>query len=377
MKYLKYLVIGLFSALTLQGCGGSSKDDPDIPIPTGETVDVSFVTEVMTKSVTTELNDEQTMNVFAKEYNTLSSNDMQTNIKATRKGGTWIPAPAIKLTKAQKAFLYAVHPYDAANVDPTAVPVQVQSQIDYLYSGAGVAVTFNTHTGKLTMKHALSMLSFNISLNGYEGKGELQEVTVNGEEYFTTGTLNIETGQIKGTTAGTYKKATSQTITKEGWTEKLPEFFCIPFASKGSNVAVTMKVDGKNYAVFIPEMKIEQGMKYIFRLALSSHGLTLFADQTEKISLNVYTDEMPDMGAYSVLKLKHTKNSFTIPTIEGGEGFRGNIYWGNGEIVGYTPNASYTYKGGGNKEVTVETWNATKVSLPTLEGIEEIDLSEF
>ena len=46
------------------------------------------------------------------------------------------------------------------------------------------------------MKHALSLLTFNIGKHGYTGNGILQSLSVSGEEVYTNGKMSIETGKI-------------------------------------------------------------------------------------------------------------------------------------------------------------------------------------
>ena len=158
-----------------------SKDGTE-PSADPNSVKVEISTEVITQAnVTTELVQGDKMNVYAKTYNSVESPDLVSNVMATRNGTEWEISPEIRLVKGGKVFLYAVAPYDAAYTNPAAIPVDLSKQLDLLYSGAYVPATFNTHSVKLNMKHALTLASFNILKQNYSGAGKLTSLTVAGD----------------------------------------------------------------------------------------------------------------------------------------------------------------------------------------------------
>ena len=384
MIHYKYsLLFGL--ALLMSGCGDSddspvappvTPDKPDKPI--SEKV-VTFTTDVLTRSVVTELGDKDEMNVFAKEYQTLGAEDfMKTALKSVNKGGTWKIVPEVKLDKDQKVFLYAVYPYDAIHSDPTSIPVDATRQIDYLYSGEGVLASYSSPSAKLTMNHALSVLSFNVCKSAYNGAGNLQNIVVKGEKFPVSASLNIEKGTLSEHKKGVLSIKCNKEITSEGWTEGLPQTFTIPTESDGSNVSLTLTIDGKEHMLVLPVLKIEQGYKYIFRLGLTDSGVTIFADATEKISLKQESDKMPVEGGVSSVEFTFNGKTVALPQITGKSLIPGIVKWGDNSSTGlYNYGMNHTYLDGGKHVVSVETWNAEEITFSSIKGVDAIDLSNF
>lgn len=374
MKALQRYILFIFVIAVAVGCS----DDKDETGGIGQKTEVSFTTEVQTRALTsviTSLKDNAAMSVFVTENGSLGAGQQANISKAVCRNGIWKGSPAIEVEAGAKVYLYATYPYQATADKPDAVPVEIETQTDYLYSGTGVAVSYEKPNVQLTMKHALSILAFNIKNENYAGAGKLQQITISGKPVYTSGKLNVSTGIVKGVSGGKYSRTCDAEIRSEGWEENLPDFFCIPFSSSGSDVTLSFKIDGDDYTCHLPKGGIVGGMKYIFYLAMTEQGLTIFPDQTKQISLNVDEDSM-SLPGYSLLKITHDNAFFTLPSLKG-NGLVGTILWGDGQNEEYGVTTEHTYDGVQTRTVTVETWGTEEVSLPDLAGISEIDLSEF
>lgn len=371
MKTLNYIKIFLL-ALACYAC--SSDKDEEVP-QAPDKVGISISTSILTRAVTTAFSSGDKMNLYVKTESSVTSADHASGIVATYSDEKWTLHPVVELKEGEKAYLFASYPYVSDNVNPAAVPVTIASQIDYLYSGAPVSVAYSSPDGILTMKHALSMLAFNISKEGYEGVGNLKSISIDGETFYTEGTLNISSGVIDGTKKGNYKLATNKTIAASGWKEQLPQMFCIPFNSDGKDVTVTMSIDEKNYTVALPKINVETGMKYVFRLAITNNGLTIFADQTEKISLNKDDDNMM-LDEYSILKIAYVGADVEVPELTG-EKNDGTVYWGDSNKEIYCFPLTHIYSDKGEHTITIETWGTTGMKINDLGNVEFIDLSAF
>ena len=157
-------------------CSSGGEDEPK-PAPSDGDVTVTISTEILTKAnVTTAFTSGDAMNVFPKTYGKIDAPNRVDNVKATLSGANWSMTPEVKISKGENTFIYAVAPYNATYTDATAIPVDVSQQIDLLYSGSYVPVSYTTHNAKLVMKHALSLVSFNISKQGYSGAGNLSKI---------------------------------------------------------------------------------------------------------------------------------------------------------------------------------------------------------
>lgn len=371
MKNSQYIL--LVSLCTMMvACGSDDKNESG---DKSVKVEVTFTTDVQTRAlteVTTSLTDGKEMTLFVTRR--IGSENQTDACKAVCDNGVWKGRPAVELEPGQNASLHAVYPYQQ-NVNLKEVPIEISSQTDYLFSGSGVAVSHTTPNGKLTMKHALSILSFNIKNDGYDGEGRLRKIVIDGKTFYTEGILNATTGEVKGVKIGAFERACDKVIVQGGWTEDMPDIFCIPFISNGANTEVTFGIDETEYSVRLPEQEVVVGSKYIFALSITNQGLTVFPDQTKKILLNVDTDVMK-VDSYGLLKITHTKRIFTLPTLIG-EGLNGTVRWGDGTDDYYSSGFVHGYEYERTYDVALDTWGAEEVTIPNLRGIAEIDLSGF
>lgn len=368
MNKKKY--IGLFSLILLgSACSGGS-DSPD-----NKSVPISITTGIQTRAVMTAFSSGDKMNLFVKNVSSVTSSDFKSGVSASYNGTAWTITPSVELASDSKAYIYAVYPYSASNTDASAIPVDVKSQIDYLYSSSAVSVSYSSPQAMLTMKHAMAMLAFNISNQGYSGAGNLTSIKLSGDGFYTTGKMNVETGLTTGAEKGTYQLATSKTITAAGWTKDLPQAFCIPFSSTGKNVSVVMTIDGKDFTTYIPSSAISLGMKYVFQLALTDNGLTIFPDKTETISLNKDDDSM-SLNNYGLLRLSSTSTIVSAPQITGTD-ITGVVYWGDNSQDEYKYPLTHTYTTTGDHNITIETWGGAKLIFSDLINTETIDLTSF
>lgn len=381
--YRYFLILGL--TLSMLGCGGSD-DDPVVPPVTPDKPDVpstsqtvTFTTDVFTRSVVTQLGESAEMNVYAKEYNTLGSENFVSGVlKSVNKNGIWNITPKVELKKDQKVFLYAVYPYAATNTDPEAIPVDANQQLDYLYSGKGVMASYASPKVQLTLSHALSVMAFNVCKSNYSGNGTLQNLKIQGKDFPTTGVLNVEKGIISGQKPGVLEVKCNQQIKEEGWSEDLPQTFTLPAESNGKNISLSLTIDGKEYVLALPIINIESGNKYIFRLGLTDRGLTLFEDATETISLKQESDKMPIEGGVSTLQFTYEGKSLVVPVITGKLLTPGIIDWGDKSATGnYYVGLSHTFLDGKTHDVSIENWNAEEVTFSNLKGITAVDFTKF
>lgn len=370
-KYIYYIASCL---LILQACG----DDPKAPIdPEVEKVTVGIVTEVLTKAaVTTEFGNGDQMNVYAKTYGKIDAPDFVANIKATYTNGKWDINPPIKLSEGEKTFIYAIAPYNDKITNLASIPIDIADQQDVLYSGNFVPVTYTSNQGKLTMKHALALTSYNISKEGYSGAGVLKKIGFSGEVVYTKGTMNIENGKIAGTEKGSFTLNSNKQIVANGWSDNLPRIWSIPFSTIATTATLKVVIDDKEYDATFPEIEMKSGFQYIFRLILTNYGLEFIPDQTQTISLNQESDQMSALEGHAILKITHRNALFDLPLLTGDNVF-GFVNWGDNTSDSYSVNASHNYSGSGEKEVVIESWNSTGFEMKNLIGVETIDLTRF
>lgn len=99
---------------------------------------------------------------------------------------------AVEMKDAQ-ATVYSYYPYTADAGNGKAIPVESTSQTDYLYGTASTA-TLDASTANISMKHAMSLVSFKIKKNDYQYAGKITKIEIEGVK--TKGTMDISTGNI-------------------------------------------------------------------------------------------------------------------------------------------------------------------------------------
>jgi len=79
----------------------------------------------------------------------------------------------------------------------------------------------------------------------------------------------------------------------------------------------------------------------------------------------------------SVLKFGSAYKTVSAPSVTGGEGFTGNVDWGDGSSEAYKAGTPHTYQNYGDHDITIVTYFSDKVTFGTVEGLNYIDFSAF
>lgn len=365
MKYLAASLVMLGAAACSSGEGGGGEALPQ----------VTFTTEIMSRAALTDVKSAfangDRMSVYRTKNNSISG-ETPTVHSASFNNGTWTPTPAIELKKEEKVYLFAIYPFDANGTDPTAFPVTVASQVDYMYSGTGVAASYAAPTAVLRMRHAMAILAFNI--RSYAG-GALTAIAVNDPTFPIEGTLRV-TGSLTPTKKGAYTKTMNVATSEAGWTTDHPGMFIIPHQSNSAGLEVKLTIGGKEYPVTLPSTNFTAGKKYVASLLLTEQGLALESNELQIISLDEPTPEVA-APSYGLVSITHHASSIKSPAFTGTENPYGFIYWGDGQSESYANGAAHGYTSSGTFVMKVDIWNAEEVSISDLSGIEQIDLSKF
>ena len=101
------------------------------------------------------------------------------------------------------ATVFAYYPYKDGWENPRRIPVEHNSQTDYMYgthTPRQNPINRNNPVVNLTMKHALSLVQFNIRSFAYPGKCLLNKIEIANAEgksvFYSEGTMDISTGKI-------------------------------------------------------------------------------------------------------------------------------------------------------------------------------------
>ncbi len=343
-------------------------------IPTPQPVEVSFTTEVHTRANVINTLDEATqLSVFYTLRSPESSTTSTLQTTFSREGTTWKASQGLYLKFQESLSLQACYPA-VSNATPNSVPVSLAQQQDVLYSGSAVSLTHDKPTAHLTMNHALCIFSFNLMRAEQASATEIRSISL--LSIPSQGSLDLSTGEIVTSHTGDFTLNVSKTLDTQGWKSDLPGMFVLPCTPTKAQLSI--QTDKGKFSCRIPDDTYAGGNQYIFHLAVSDNGLTLFKEQTQVVSLNQRDDQLSAEG-YGVLRLgvKPTDNSFTIPTFTAPSTLSGLILWGDNSQQEFSAGASHIYGSNDPVSVTIETWGAESVTLPNLTGIQSIDLTDF
>lgn len=294
-----WLCASLCTAVGLSGCS-----DEKLPVAAEHQLTVEAVLEGsdLTKAVKTAWSDNDKIGLFVKQSSNISSadyGDVNGQVVTYFNGTAWNLSPAVSLS-ATPAYVYGYYPYSNTESDGGAINVSLASQTDYLYSGTAQQASSSNATVALTMKHALTLLSFNIKKSGYIGTGNLTSVVVRNksgmQKWVSQGTLDISSGTITASAYDAFTLNCNKTIEAAGWTTDLPYIMAFPFSTgAASEVEVEFMVDGKSYVIALPNsVSFQAGSKYILTLTINSGSMVM--DSNNMVIQPWGADQVVDLG---------------------------------------------------------------------------------
>lgn len=265
--------------------GLSSCSDEQVPVLANNQLAVEAYLESSdgTKAIKNAWINDDKIGLFVKQSSVVTSDDygeVNGQVVTYFNGTAWNLSPSVSLS-ATPAYVFGYYPYVSSVSNGAALPVSVAAQTDYLYAGAAQSASSNSPTVALSMKHALTMLSFNIKKSGYIGAGNLTSVQLRNKtdqsKWASEGTLNIATGEISNTAYDPYTLTCNKAILAGGWTSDLPAIMAIPFVTGAvSEVEVEFTVDGKAYVISLPNsVAFGPGSKYILSLTITSGSMVI------------------------------------------------------------------------------------------------------
>lgn len=316
MKRL-FIAMAVVSA-TVFGFSSCNNEDEVVTPSQGQTGDLRIQTEITsaetglrsTKAALSSFPEGSALSLFVTN-GTLGSNYPQgpyNNVKAEYKSGKWELAPAVKLGDTP-ATVFAFYPYNTSYTNGTAnMNVYHTNQVDYMYGtnaeGQGDINRDNPNV-RLRMKHALSLLQFNIKKMNYPGEGKLTRIEVaniNGRiDLRSAATLNIASGEL--TYIDRYydpayiENANGLYTITENESAGPQEVLVIPVnkTSADGTILIRFFIDGSIYSYNVPvNTTWKQGTKYLYNVTFNGTELVIddiiITDWTEgtKGEINLY-----------------------------------------------------------------------------------------
>lgn len=204
---------------------------------------------------------------------------------------SWRQNPEVVL-HSHPAVVYAYSPYQSQmDLSMASIPVRISPDAtqtpDYMYGTQALGqkpVNSISPVALLNMKHALSLVSFQVRLGDTEKEHVLSAVQLGNKAGGTSlkckGQLDIRNGRITGIACGCMA---SRLNLKE--TVRLTHEFCAPLqikviptttAIKEGDIEAIFVINGSSYKYRIPaQTSWKKGHKYLYRLTFSAGSFTL------------------------------------------------------------------------------------------------------
>ena len=316
MKRL-FIAMAVVSA-TIFGFSSCNNDDVAVNPSQGQTADLRIQTEITsaetdlrsTKAALSSFPEGSALSLFVTN-GTLGSNYPQgpyNNVQAEFQSGRWVLTPAVKLGETP-ATIFAFYPYNTSYTNGASnMNVNHTNQLDYMYGtnaeGQGNIDRSNPNM-RLRMKHALSLLRFNIKKMNYPGEGRLTRIeianTTGMQDLRSACSVNLSTGELTHI-SGNYNPAFIENINGlYTITDNEPvnpqEVIVMPVDKTSANGSIIIRffIDGASYTYNVPVNTIwKQGTKYLYNVLFNGTELeiddVIISDWTEgaKEEINLY-----------------------------------------------------------------------------------------
>ncbi len=256
---------------------------------------------------------------------------------------TWMPQDKPVTLSVTEGVAMAYWPYNADAADMTAVPVETDTQTDYMYSGNVTGLSNATPKAAFQMKHAMTLIRVNVVRGTYTAEGAVTAVTAASEAFCTSGTMNVSTGalaDLKGAGTPFLEEPADAAITTAG---RVTEFLVLPDVTvDAASVTLGVTVDGRKYSTAIEVSEAyKQGYIYTYNLTLDNTALNVSAVAVtpweEEISVEV-PEPVAEDDQYIVQVTIDSDNYTYIHNIVN---FVGVIDWGDGTTTTYDSKTSY------------------------------------
>ena len=280
------------------------------------------------------------------------------NLKYTASGTapdqTW-STPNIPTLSSTPAKLVAYYPW-ADGTDYTAVPVETDTQTDYMYSKWLTGLSNANPNASIVMQHALTAVRVALVKGDFTADVDVSSVSVKSPAFATAGSLDATTGALSGL-SGTGEAVTVTADFPLTAQATNVEVMAVPDVSVAAGVTtVTTQIGDRKYSVNINFTEnYKQGYIYTYTLTLNNTGM-----EVTSVAVTPWQEGTTGSGELGV----ELDNKYIVE-IEVEEDntlyahnvyvFTGTIDWGDGttstydEFIGWP---SHTYSTAGKYTVT-------------------------
>ena len=185
----------------------------------------------------------------------------------------WTPASDVFLSTTE-GTLYAYYPYSTSVTDIKAVPVETDTQTDYMYGTPVPGLSNRNPSADVVMNHALAAVRFNVKRGSFYGTGEVTDLSIKGPAIANAAKMNSITGELSGFSGQNEKISPAFdpfTLSAEG---EVKDIIIIPTGSEDV-MSISMTIDGSKLEAKASAMDYAEGTITEFTLTVKSKELVI------------------------------------------------------------------------------------------------------
>ena len=287
-------------------------------------------------------------------YDGVTYDNLKYTAAGTAPDQTW-STPNIPTLSSTPAKLVAYYPW-AENTDYSAVPVETDTQTDYMYSQWLTGLSNANPNANIVMQHALTAVRVALVKGDFTADVDVSSVSVKSPAFATAGSLDATTGALSGLTGiGDAVTVTADFPLTAQATNV--EVMAVPDVNVSSGVTtVTTQIGDRKYSVNINFTEnYKQGYIYTYTLTLNNTGM-----EVTSVAVTPWEEGTADNGDLAVdndyiVKIAVPSDGYTFT--HNLYDFTGTIDWGDGtveDVTSVTTWPTHTYQTAGEYTVTAK-----------------------
>ena len=297
-------------------------------------------------------------------YDGVAYDNLKYTAAGTAPDQSW-STPNVPTLSSNTAKLVAYYPW-AENTDYSAVPVETDTQTDYMYSQWLTGLSNANPNANIVMKHALTAVRVALVKGDFTADVDVSSVSVKSPAFATAGAMDATTGALSGLTGigDVVTVAADFPLTAQATNV---EVMAVPDVTVSSGVTtVTTQIGDRKYSVNINFTEsYKQGYIYTYTLTLNNTGM-----EVTSVAVTPWEEGTTDNGT---LEVGYNENEYVVNILSETDNFTyshnmvdftGTIDWGDGTQTTYDSKTSYpshTYTTAGTYRV-VATGMATALN---------------
>ena len=267
------------------------------------------------------------------------------NLKYTATGTapdqSW-STPNVPTLSSNTAKLVAYYPW-AENTDYSAVPVETDTQTDYMYSQWLTGLSNANPNANIVMKHALTAVRVALVKGDFTADVDVSSVSVKSPAFATAGVMDATTGALSALTGSGDAVTVTADFPLTAQATNV-EVMAVPDVSVSSGVTtVTTQIGDRKYSVNINFTEsYKQGYIYTYTLTLNNTGM-----EVTSVAVTPWEEGTTDNGT---LEVGYNENEYVVNILSETDNFTyshnmvdftGTIDWGDGTQTTYDSKTSY------------------------------------